>query len=125
MPNKGINFWAKLWKRLEIHASTCYSSRSKTVFTENEPGFSVTGLRFGSGKWSLNRCRAVPSAADRTRRKMTGKRWGEFSFFGVGESNLRVGESNPRVRESVCHRKAFLCYLCKMIYWYTDFNLFL
>jgi hypothetical protein len=41
--NVSINFWAKLWKRLEIHASTRYSSRSKTVFAETEPGFSVNG----------------------------------------------------------------------------------
>ncbi|MDR1792686.1 MAG: TonB-dependent receptor [Bacteroidales bacterium] len=41
-----LNFWAKLWKVLEIHASANYSSPSKSVFSTSSDGFSVNcGLR--------------------------------------------------------------------------------
>ncbi|MDR1758737.1 MAG: outer membrane beta-barrel protein [Bacteroidales bacterium] len=44
--NCSMNFWAKVWKILEIHASTHYRSKSKTLFTETQPGFAVnSGLR--------------------------------------------------------------------------------
>ncbi|MDL2308260.1 outer membrane beta-barrel family protein [Bacteroidales bacterium OttesenSCG-928-C03] len=41
-----LNFWAKLWKFLEINASGNYRSQTKTVFNETAPTYSINcGLR--------------------------------------------------------------------------------
>lgn len=41
-----LNFWAKLWKVLEVNASANYRSKSVTLFTTNRPGYSIDlGLR--------------------------------------------------------------------------------
>ena len=39
-------FWAKVWKFLEINASGNYRSKTKTIFLENAPTYSINcGLR--------------------------------------------------------------------------------
>jgi outer membrane receptor protein involved in Fe transport len=44
--NFQINFWAKLWKFLEINASGYYRSKSKSVYSEYEPTYAINcGLR--------------------------------------------------------------------------------
>ena len=44
--NFRINFWAKLWKFLEINASGYYRSKSKSLFAEQLPAYSINcGLR--------------------------------------------------------------------------------
>ena len=41
-----LSFWAKLWKLLEVHASGNYRSKTKSLFNENKPTYSVNcGLR--------------------------------------------------------------------------------
>jgi len=41
-----LNFWAKLWKFLEINASGNYRSKTKTIFYETAPTYSIDcGLR--------------------------------------------------------------------------------
>lgn len=41
-----LNFWAKLWKVLEVNASANYRSKSVSLFTTNRPGYSIDcGLR--------------------------------------------------------------------------------
>ena len=41
-----LNFWAKLWKVLEINASANYASKRVTLFTETKPRYSIDlGLR--------------------------------------------------------------------------------
>jgi hypothetical protein len=41
-----LNFWAKVWKLLEINASGNYRSKTKTIFFEDQPFYSVNcGLR--------------------------------------------------------------------------------
>ncbi len=41
-----LNFWAKLWKVLEVNASANYRSKSKSLFTTTEPRYSIDcGLR--------------------------------------------------------------------------------
>ena len=41
-----LNFWAKVWKYLEINASGNYRSKTKTIFLENQPTYSINcGLR--------------------------------------------------------------------------------
>ena len=41
-----LNFWAKLWKVLEIHASAYYSSKSVSLFTVTKPRYGINcGLR--------------------------------------------------------------------------------
>jgi len=41
-----LNFWAKLWKVLEVNASANYRSPSVNLFTTNRPGYSIDcGLR--------------------------------------------------------------------------------
>ena len=41
-----LNFWAKLWKLLEINASGSYRSKTKTIFYESAPAYSINcGLR--------------------------------------------------------------------------------
>jgi outer membrane receptor protein involved in Fe transport len=41
-----LNFWAKVWKFLEINASGNYRSKTKTLFLEEEPVYSINlGLR--------------------------------------------------------------------------------
>jgi outer membrane receptor protein involved in Fe transport len=44
--NFKINFWAKLWKFLEVNASGYYRSKTKTIFLEKKPTYSINlGLR--------------------------------------------------------------------------------
>jgi outer membrane receptor protein involved in Fe transport len=44
--NFRLNFWAKLWKFLEVNASGNYRSNTKTIFIETAPSYSVNcGLR--------------------------------------------------------------------------------
>jgi outer membrane receptor protein involved in Fe transport len=38
-----VNFWAKLWKVLEVHASGDYRSKSKSLFNETKPTYSLNG----------------------------------------------------------------------------------
>ena len=41
-----LNFWAKLWKVLEVHASAYYSSKSVSLFTVSKPRYGINcGLR--------------------------------------------------------------------------------
>lgn len=41
-----LNFWAKLWKVLEVNASANYHSKSKSLFTVTQPRYSIDcGLR--------------------------------------------------------------------------------
>lgn len=41
-----LNFWAKLWKVLEVHASGNYRSKTKSLFNETKPTYSINaGLR--------------------------------------------------------------------------------
>jgi len=41
-----LNFWAKVWKYLEINASGNYRSKTKTIFFEEHPSYSINcGLR--------------------------------------------------------------------------------
>ena len=41
-----LNFWAKIWKFLEINASGNYRSKTKTIFFEDQPVYSINcGLR--------------------------------------------------------------------------------
>ncbi|MCL2290171.1 MAG: outer membrane beta-barrel protein [Bacteroidetes bacterium] len=41
-----LNFWAKVWKFLEINASGNYRSKTKTIFFEDQPTYSINcGLR--------------------------------------------------------------------------------
>ena len=41
-----LNFWAKLWKFLEVNASGNYRSKTKTIFLETLPSYSINcGLR--------------------------------------------------------------------------------
>ena len=41
-----LNFWSKVWKMLEVHASLNYRSKSKTLFTTTRPTYSFDfGLR--------------------------------------------------------------------------------
>jgi outer membrane receptor protein involved in Fe transport len=41
-----LNFWAKVWKYLEINASGNYRSKTKTIFFEEQPFYSINcGLR--------------------------------------------------------------------------------
>jgi len=41
-----LNFWAKVWKFLEINASGNYRSKIKTIFFEDRPTYSINcGLR--------------------------------------------------------------------------------
>ena len=41
-----LNFWAKLWKVLEVHASGSYRSKTKSLFNETKPNYSINaGLR--------------------------------------------------------------------------------
>jgi len=41
-----LNFWAKVWKYLEVNASGNYRSKTKTIFTEYQPSYSINcGLR--------------------------------------------------------------------------------
>ncbi len=41
-----LNFWAKLWKVLEVHASGNYRSKTKSLFNETKPTYSLNaGLR--------------------------------------------------------------------------------
>jgi len=41
-----LNFWAKLWKFLEVNASGNYRSKTKTIFLEELPSYSINcGLR--------------------------------------------------------------------------------
>ena len=41
-----LNFWAKLWKVLEVNASANYRSPSVSLFTTSKPGYSIDcGLR--------------------------------------------------------------------------------
>ena len=44
--NFQLNFWAKLWKFLEVNASGYYRSKSKTIYAEYAPTYSINcGLR--------------------------------------------------------------------------------
>jgi outer membrane receptor protein involved in Fe transport len=44
--NVQLNFWAKVWKFLEINASGYYRSKTKTVYSEIAPTYSINcGLR--------------------------------------------------------------------------------
>jgi hypothetical protein len=44
--NVQLNFWAKLWKFLEVNASGYYRSKTKTVYSESAPTYSINcGLR--------------------------------------------------------------------------------
>ena len=44
--NFRLNFWAKLWKFLEVNASGYYYSKSKSLFVENGPRYGINcGLR--------------------------------------------------------------------------------
>ena len=41
-----LNFWAKLWKVLEVHATAYYSSKSVSLFTVTKPRYGINcGLR--------------------------------------------------------------------------------
>jgi outer membrane receptor protein involved in Fe transport len=41
-----LNFWAKLWKVLEVHASAYYSSKSVSLFSVTKPRYGINcGLR--------------------------------------------------------------------------------
>ena len=41
-----LNFWAKLWKMLEVNLSANYASKSKSLFTITQPRYSIdAGLR--------------------------------------------------------------------------------
>jgi len=54
--NFRLNFWAKLWKFLEVNASGSYRSKTKTLFLEMLPVYSIDcGLRadFWSRKISV------------------------------------------------------------------------
>jgi hypothetical protein len=44
--NFKLNFWAKLWKFLEVNASAYYRSKTKSVYSEYAPTYAINcGLR--------------------------------------------------------------------------------